>query len=142
VFLLLGVPPVAREMDFVLKCVKLTNSTYGRLSQVGGRIGIRPGLLVLVSCRLIFGWFPTICTQIFNSAEIGLKTNDTLFPAHFGFLQVSFRLRQVSFGHNHHVLRKRNRSCIAKPRDFMVPASNVVLHHLKKVADPSVFRDE
>jgi hypothetical protein len=42
-----------------------------------------------------------MCTQALNL----LKTNHPLFPAHFGFLQVYFRLRPVSFGHDHHVLR-------------------------------------
>ena len=51
-----------------------------------------------------------------------LKINDALFPAPDRFPQVSFRLRLVSFGHDHHVLRTRNRAChgIAWPRDFMV----------------------
>ena len=72
--------------------------------------------------------FPTLCTY----TDYLLKTNDALSPAPDRFPQVSFRLRSVSFGQDHHVLRTRNRACIAWPRDFIVPASNVVLHHLKK----------
>jgi hypothetical protein len=68
-----------------------------------------------------------------------LKTNDPLFPAHFGFPQVSFRLRPVSFGHDHHVLQTRNWACIAWPREFMVPLSNIVLHHLKKSSRKTMF---
>ena len=57
-----------------------------------------------------------------------LKTNDALFPAPDRFPQVSFRLRPVSFGHDHHVLRTRNRACIAWPRDFI--AENIVFRDL------------
>jgi hypothetical protein len=48
----------------------------------------------------------------------------------------------ITFCDDHHVLRTRNRSCIAKPHDFMVPASNVVSTTLKKVADHYVIRDK
>ena len=80
-----------------------------------------------------FSCFPTLFFFVRISLFL-LKTNDALFPAPDRFPQVSFRLRLVSFGHDHHVLRTRNRACIAWPLDFMVPAaaSNVVLHHLKK----------
>ena len=40
VFLLLGVPTVLRKINFVLKCVQLTNPAYGGLSQVGDSFGI------------------------------------------------------------------------------------------------------
>ena len=79
--------------------------------------------------------FPTLCTY----TDYLLKTNDALSPAPDRFPQVSFRLRLVSFGHDHHVLRTRNRACIAWPRDFIVPASNVVLHHLKKRSRKTMF---
>ena len=82
----------------------------------------------------LLGWFRASLASL-HFVRISLfllKTNDALFPAPDRFPQVSFRLRSVSFGRDHHVLRTRNRACIAWPRDFIVPASNVVLHHLKK----------
>ena len=55
VFLAVGVPTVARKMDFVLKCVTLTNPAYGGPSQVGGSPDYAGVFGVLVPRRLTFG---------------------------------------------------------------------------------------
>jgi hypothetical protein len=54
VFLVVGVPTVARKMDFVLKCVTLTNPAYGGPSQVGGSPAFS-GFWYRVASLL--GWF-------------------------------------------------------------------------------------
>ena len=141
VFLVVGVPTVARKMDFVLKCVTLANPAYGGPSQVGGSPDYAGVFGVLVPRRLTFGMVSGFSASL-HFVRISLfllKTNDALFPAPDRFPQVSFRLRSVSFGQDHHVLRTRNRACIAGPRDFIVPASNVVLHHLKKRSRKTMF---
>ena len=59
----------------------------------------------------LLGWFRASLASlhVVRISLFLLKTNDALFPAPDRFPQVSFRLRPVSFGHDHHVLRTRNR---------------------------------
>ena len=55
VFLLLGVPTVARKSTAVFVCENLTNPEYGEPSQVGGSPDYAGVFGVLVPRRLTFG---------------------------------------------------------------------------------------